>query len=433
MSQDDLDTDVRSAEHLRALMYSAEVQLKAPYRRIEADDDFHLGPPVDQEPPKRKPIMATPFKWVAPSAIPPRRFLYGSHIARKYLSATISPGGVGKSSLALTEAMAMASGRALLGIEPPAALNVWYWNGEDPIDETQRRIAAICKHYLISPADFDGRLFIDTGRETEISIAKGSPRGLMLNDVAKQELIETIHEFGIDVVIIDPFVPSHEASENDNGHIAAICKRWAQIADETSCAIEFVHHARKMGAGSSGDVTADDARGASALLAAVRSARTLNQMTKEDAEKAKVERPRSHVRIDDVKANLAPPAEGARWFKLIGIPLDNETEECPGDEVAVVTAWKWPDPNEEVTVEDVRAALTRIAQGEGEWRLDQQSKNWVGQAIADALGQDIEDRSVRSAMKLLVQKWLAEGWLKLVTKPDAKRRPREFVEPGESP
>lgn len=253
----------------------------------------------------------------------------------------------------------------------------------------------------------------------------------MLNDAAKAELITTIHELGIDVVIIDPFVSSHEVSENDNGQIAAVCKRWAQIADETGCAIEFVHHARKMGAGASGDVTADDARGASALLAAVRSARTLNQMSKEDAEKAKVEQPRSHVRVDDVKANLAPPAEVARWFKLVSVPLNNGTEDQLGDDVGVVTSWKWPDPNEDVTVDDVRAALMRIAQGE--WRLDQQAKNWVGQAIAEALGQDIEQSSVRSAMKILIRKWLSEGWLKVVTRPDAKRRPREFVEPGDAP
>lgn len=426
-------------DDLRRIIVDAERE-GDPHRRIadmvegafrRGDEPILIGPPVDDDRPKRRPIVATPFQWVAPSAIPPRRFLYGRHIARKYLSATIAPGGVGKSSLVLTEALAMASGRALLGIEPPRALTVWYWNGEDPIDETQRRIAATCVHHLISPAEIEGRLFIDTGRETEISIAKGSPRGLILNDAVKADLITTIHELGIDVVIIDPFVSSHEVSENDNGQIAAVCKRWAQIADETECAIEFVHHARKMGAGASGDVTADDARGASALLAAVRSARTLNQMSKEDAEKAKVEQPRSYVRVDDVKANLAPPAEGARWFRLVSVPLNNGTDEQLGDDVGVVSSWKWPDPNEDVTVDDVRAALMRVAQGE--WRLDPQAKNWVGQAIAEALGQDSELPSVRSAMKLLIRKWVSEGWLKVVTRPDSKRRPREFVEPGDSP
>jgi hypothetical protein len=354
---------------------------------------------------------------------------------RKYLSATIAPGGVGKSALALTEAVAMASGKPILGLKP-RPLTVWYWNGEDPLDETQRRIAAACIHHRVAPADIEGRLFIDSGRETEICMAKGSPRGFVPNEEVKRDLIEAIRENGIDVVIIDPFVSSHEVAENDNGQIAAVCKRWAQIADETGCAVEFVHHARKLAVGGSGDVTADDARGASALLAAVRSARTLNTMTKDDAEKAKVEQPRSHVRMDDVKANLAPPAEGAKWFKLVSVGLGNGTAfdpeaSDPQDEVGVVTVWKWPDPNEDVTLDDARAALVRIAQGE--WRLDQQAKNWAGNAIAEALGLDVEEPSVRSAMKQLIRKWVADGWLRIVTRSDSRRRPREFVEPGETP
>ncbi|MCV9939510.1 helicase RepA family protein [Boseaceae bacterium BT-24-1] len=414
------EQDPLRADSLRAIMR----------RRIEGPADF---PPADRdvEEPRRKPITASPFVWQRPSSIPPREFLYGRHYVRKYLSATIAPGGVGKSALGLTEALAMVSGKPLLGIEPPKPLSVWYWNGEDPRDEIERRIAAACIHYLIDPACLDGRLFIDTGRQTEISIARASPRGIILRDDVQRDLVETIRENGIDVVIIDPFVSSHEVSENDNGQIAAVCKRWAQIADETGCAVEFVHHARKLAVGGNGEVTADDARGASALLAAVRSARTLNQMSKDDAEKAKVDQARAHVRIDDVKANLAPPAEGARWLKLISIHLGNATTDIPGDDVGVVTGWKWPDPNEDVTVEDVRAALRRISQGE--WRHDQQAKNWVGQAMAEALGLDIEEASVRSAMKLLVKKWVGEGWLKIIRRQDGKRMTREFVVPGEGP
>jgi hypothetical protein len=423
-----------SAEQLRAIMRSGTAD---PHRRIAdivedaLDRSAAALQAIQPAEAPRKPILATPFVWRQPAQIPPRQFLYGRHYVRKYLSATIAPGGVGKSALALTEALAMASGKPILGQGPASPLTVWYWNGEDPIDETQRRIAAACIHHVIDPASLDGRLFIDTGRETEISIAKGSARGFVSNEEVKLELIQTIHENGIDVVIIDPFVSSHEVAENDNGQIAAVCKRWAQIADETGCAIELVHHARKLAAGSGGDVTADDARGASALIAAVRAARTLNQMSKEDGEKAQVDQHRSHVRIDDVKANLAPPAENAKWLKLVSVPLGNGTAEMPGDDVGVVTAWTWPDPNEEVTLDDVRAAQARIAQGE--WRLDAQAKGWVGIAIAEALGLDADERSARSAIKLLITRWLAEGWLKTVKRQDAKRMMREFVELGEGP
>ncbi|WP_248310853.1 AAA family ATPase [Bosea vaviloviae] len=425
-----IDPDKPLPDDIRRIIREAEAKAAPNVDDEIADIVDRAFAAAEQQQPVRKPILATPFVWQLPWKIPPRQFLYGRHYVRKYLSATIAPGGVGKSALALTEAVAMASGKPILGLQS-RPLTVWYWNGEDPIDETQRRIAAACIHHRVAPVDIEGRLFIDSGRETEISMAKGSPRGFVPNEEVKRELIQTIHENGIDVVIIDPFVSSHEVAENDNGQIAAVCKRWAQIADETGCAVEFVHHARKLAAGGSGDVTADDARGASALLAAVRSARTLNTMSKDDAEKAKVEQPRSHVRVDDVKANLAPPAEGAKWFKLVSVPLGNATDHDPQDEVGVVTTWKWPDPNEDVTIADVIAAQDRIASGE--WRLDPQSKSWVGLAVAEALDLDPADRGAKSAIKLLIMKWIANGWLRIVKRNDAKRMAREFVEVGERP
>ena len=49
----------------------------------------------------------------------------------------------------------MATGRKLLHDEPWGRSRVWLWNGEDPQDELQRRIAAACARYGI---DFDGFL-----------------------------------------------------------------------------------------------------------------------------------------------------------------------------------------------------------------------------------------------------------------------------------
>ena len=67
---------------------------------------------------KAKPagITASAFVWRNPKDIPPRQRVYGRHLIRKFLSTTAAPGGIGKSSLVLAEAVAMASGRNLLGI-----------------------------------------------------------------------------------------------------------------------------------------------------------------------------------------------------------------------------------------------------------------------------------------------------------------------------
>ena len=52
----------------------------------------------------------------------------------------------------MTEALAIATGRGLLGVLPDEPVNVWYWNGEDPMEELQRRLAAACVQYSI-PAE----------------------------------------------------------------------------------------------------------------------------------------------------------------------------------------------------------------------------------------------------------------------------------------
>lgn len=64
---------------------------------------------------RRSDRLPTEFSWRDPSTIPPRPWLYGQHLIRKQVSVTVAPGGVGKSSLTICEALAMVSGRELLG------------------------------------------------------------------------------------------------------------------------------------------------------------------------------------------------------------------------------------------------------------------------------------------------------------------------------
>jgi hypothetical protein len=93
---------------------------------------------------KNKPhtIFATPYTWTEPAKIPVREWLYGRRLLRKFISLTVAQGGIGKSSLEISETLALVSGKALLGILPPRPLRVWLWNLEDPYEETARRIQA---------------------------------------------------------------------------------------------------------------------------------------------------------------------------------------------------------------------------------------------------------------------------------------------------
>lgn len=381
-------------------------------------------------------ISATPFVLRDPAAIPQRDWVYGRHLVRKFVSTTVAPGGVGKSSLVITEALAMTSGQRLLGQWATPSLRVWLWNGEDPVDEMERRIAATAIHYGLTVNDIAGRLFVDSGREMEIVIATQTKEGTTVAAPVVEAMIETIRSNKIDVVVIDPFVSSHRVSENDNGAIDRVAKTWGRIADITNCAVELVHHVRKT---NGAEISVEDGRGAVALLAAARSARVLNVMSEEEATKANVENRRLYFRVSDGKASMSPPAEKSDWHKMESVSLGNGHLGGDGDSIGVVTTWEWPDAFDGIETADLLKAQRAI---EGaQWRENDQAGDWVGKPIAHALDLDIgtgrtsdltkAQKAAKGKVKTLIRVWIGTGALVLVEGQDAKRNARKFVEVGE--
>ena len=108
----------------------------------------------------------TPFTLPDHTAIRPREWLYSSTYLAGYLRRDGSAGRlVAKTSLIISELLAMTTGRNLLGVQPRRRLRAWYVNLEDPYDELQRRIAAACKHYAHRPGRTRRRrpVFVDFG------------------------------------------------------------------------------------------------------------------------------------------------------------------------------------------------------------------------------------------------------------------------------
>lgn len=371
--------------------------------------------------PPKESTSATPFTWLNPSEIPRREWLYGWHYVRRYLSATMAPGGVGKSSLLVAEALAMVSGKAILGAQPEAKLRVWYWNGEDPLEELQRKVIATALHYGLVKEDLGG-LFLDSGRDLSLQLATSSREGVQIATPTVKAVIRTLLDNRIDVLIVDPFVTTHTVNENDNAAMQAVVRQFADIAQAADCAIELVHHTRKT---SGHEVGVEDGRGASAMLAAVRSARVLNRISLSDAGRFGVENARQFFRTENGKANLRLPAEKADWFQLVSIGLGN------GDQVGVVKSWQPTDPFDELSSRDLFNAQTEVAKG-GPWRRNRQADNWVGQPIATALGWDLKAKGVAARVEAVLQVWIRNGAFIEYTEKDTKRREeKKFVRVGQ--
>ena len=368
--------------------------------------------------------LCLPYRWCEPSLLPPREWLLGRHLIRKFVSITIAPGNIGKSSLVIAEALEMATGRNLIGHALSRPLNVWYWNLEDPYDELQRRIQAACLRFDVTEDSIQGRLFVNSGRDHPLCLAQQGSAGAEICQPVADRLVQALIEKSIDVLIIDPFVSSHSVSENDNMAIDAVVKEWGRVADRANIAIELVHHTRKAG-GNDHETTTESARGGKALTDAARDVRVLNRMTKDEGKKAGVENPRLHFRTYSDKGNMAPPADSSEWFKLEGVPLGNS------DDVGVVVAWTWPDAFAEITADQIRRVQNAI---EGhDFRADVRADEWVGHAVADCLNMDLANAMHKSSINAIVKEWIRIGVLLVETRTNDKGRDQDFVLPGRAP
>ena len=184
-------------------------------------------------------------------------------------------------------------------------------------------------------------MFLDSGRDNEIVITQQTRLGTVIAQPVVDAVVKTIEDNKIGVLVIDPFVSSHSAPENDNGAIEIVARAWAHIADATNASIELVHHSKKTGGS---EVGVEDSRGASALLAKARSGRALNAMTSDEASKAGVENRLAYFRMGVGKANLTLASDKSEWFRFVSVQLGNDRADRIGDSVGVVTKWEWPDP-----------------------------------------------------------------------------------------
>jgi hypothetical protein len=386
------------------------------------------GPGQAKSTASQTPIHATPYAWTEPGSIPQRQWLYGTLLLRKFVTATISPGGIGKSSLIVAEALAMVSGKGLLGVISDECLRVWVWNLEDPLEETQRKVQAAALHYRLVPDDIGDRLMMDSGRDQKLVIATTTRTGTVIVQPVVDSLVDEIVKYKIDVLVIDPFVSCHEVSENDNMAMDMVVKEWGRVAGRGNCAVHLVHHTRKP-LGAETEVTTNSSRGAASQTDACRVVRPLNRMTEKEATAAGVDNHRLYFRTIQDKDNLSPPVEKSDWFRLVSVDLHNGPMGLGGDSIGVVTKWTMPDALAGMTGADFEK-VARVIRG-GKWRHHPQAASWVGRAVAEALEIDIDNKTVVAKIKRMLGVWYAAKTLVVVERDDDNRISRKFVEVAE--
>tara|TARA_Y100001954_G_scaffold4787_1_gene5214 strand:- start:56712 stop:57995 length:1284 start_codon:yes stop_codon:yes gene_type:complete len=229
-----------------------------------------------------------------------------------------APGGLSKSFLLLILGVCVALARPFLGFAVPRSRSVLFCSAEDDIDEVQRRVHAIREAARLAGEKLDESLFhrigvIDMVGDTEqIVLMEGN--NPIINTKAVDRIVQAANSLpDIGLVIIDPAARFRSGSEIDTPSATVFVKALEVIRKKTGASVIVAHHARKGGTGD----TADDIRGASALVDAARWAATLAHLPEKKARKDygfdEVER-KSLIRFRVVKANYSAPISDV-WLK----------------------------------------------------------------------------------------------------------------------
>ena len=359
----------------------------------------------EQEP--KPPLVLHPASLPDPTTIPPRQWLYGTQLIRGYVSVLVAPGGTGKSAYAMGVVLSLVSGRELLGEHVFTKVNGAIMNLEDPMEELERRLAALMMRHKVTRAEINGNIYLDDGEGRGLTMAKVDDDGFTVVHPDEEALIKEINEKQIGVLVCDPYAESHTLEENSNPQMVKAAAAWRRVARATGCSVVLVHHVRK------GDATGiDAARGAKALTDSARVGLLMTTMSADDGEGFGVKKEDcwQFVRLDDAKRNMAPAAK-AKWFKLDQVSLGNCTPEYPhGDKVAAIISWEPPTVWKATKDEDLNAALDTIRDGVSPGVLFTATNrgggnNWCGKVLVEAF--DVTEKQA----KQMISEWLKSGLL----------------------
>jgi hypothetical protein len=273
---------------------------------------------------------------------PPRGWLLGNIFARKFLSSLLADGAVGKTALRYAQLLSLATGRALTGDHVFLRCRVLIISLEDDINELRRRVLAAMRRYKINRSELKGWLFYAAPGTKGGKLMRMDARGQLTRGALAANIEAVVVARKIDIVAIDPFVKSHAVPENENTAIDEVAQVLTDLMAEHDIAVDTPHHVSK-GAADPGN--ASRGRGASAMKDAARLVYTLTPMSAEEARAFGLteEERKLLVRMDSGKVNIVPPLYDARWYRLVGVKLDNATDLYKnGDEVQTVEVWTPP-------------------------------------------------------------------------------------------
>lgn len=222
------------------------------------------------------------------------------------VGALVSPGGVGKSMLALQVAAQIAGGPDLLGLGDLPTGRAVYLPAEDSPAAIRHRMHALW--WCMTPAQQEA---VDKGVTTLPLVGR---RPNLLDDRWLDWLLGAAE--GCRLMVLDPLRRFHASDENDSSQMTQVVGRMESIAASTGCAVLYLHHATKSAAMTGAGAQQQASRGSSVLTDNVRWQGYLAAMASAEAGRLGISEDRrgEYVRFGVSKANSGRLVRGC-WLR----------------------------------------------------------------------------------------------------------------------
>ncbi len=221
-------TPDQTRQQLASMIIGARRKWNVPNPQIAIDDKLTI-PPLDIE-------------WedgAHAAMIPRRRWLVGSFAIRGHLTVLVAPPGAGKSTLGIALAVAGITGRWPRSSAKPFTRPSRRGSGTMKTTATNCAAALARDHAAMerrARRSALAKLGLDSGSERPLVIAKATKDGAVVRLPDIEAIIERVQAEGIGLLIVDPFVETHEVDENNNAQIKAVAAMWREVAQAAAIA-----------------------------------------------------------------------------------------------------------------------------------------------------------------------------------------------------
>jgi len=240
------------------------------------------------------------------------RPIFGDFLYSGSVACLAGPPGCGKSLYMANIVAAVATGKTFAGDAVSRPHKAVVWAAEDGNAATLRRIYAAAR---VIGGDLnlirENVVFVNRADELFL-VARDASRGLAQTALAV-DVFEQLKWIKPGVVAFDPMVEFNGLNENENGEMLYFMSALRKVARDNACAVLSVHHAVKA---KEPRTTLASIRGAGSIGGAIRSARGVSEMTKDDCAGPNLASgdARDAFRVDDIKNSYARRGNEGRFF-----------------------------------------------------------------------------------------------------------------------